>query len=126
MNHISALGLIFDIVGILGLFFTKIKSSWTIPTPQFDNSFLGFGVANNEQYAILKMQRDIVSLIDKVNIESKRMDRRSYIWLAMIILGFILQLSLILFCRPRAIISRGLIDNSAPLPANSTHLSMSP
>ena len=93
MNYyLNAIGLILDIIGVIGLYFTKIKGSWCISSPTFNHSNFGMGIANQEQAAIKKLHSDICKIIDDINLESKKLDKKSVKWLILILIGFTFQI----------------------------------
>lgn len=97
-KYLIIIGLITDIVGVTGLYFTKIKTKWEIPYPDFNVSFLWFGVANPEQEAINRLQQDINKVIDSVNSSIEKANRKSLFWFSLILLGFFFQLLSLCCC----------------------------
>lgn len=92
---LTIFGLLFDIVGVIGLFrsiskgFTKIQN---IYPPLANMGFYGFGISNPEQNAILELKKDLNIIIDTTNERNEQIHKKSEKWLFFIVLGFILQI----------------------------------
>jgi len=81
-NILSAIGLTLDIIGVLGLFFTKIQGIGIIEEPRLLKTYHDTSPFAKEMFAAIR----------KTNELNAKAHRGSYKWLACIILGFVLQL----------------------------------
>ncbi len=95
---INIVGLILDIAGVTGIYFTRIKGLGRIDNPFTIrlSSTMQWNEADEIKTRIDDLGKDILSrmnsMIEKTNQANERAHNKSLIWFALIAVGFLFQL----------------------------------
>ncbi len=87
---LNIIGLIFDMIGVIGLFNTKIAALGKFEKPEIRKMFSSNSAEHN---GIMSLYYSLITMIEKTNEKNKKAHDKSIKWLLIIIIGFLCQLS---------------------------------
>ena len=93
---VSSTGLILDIIGVFGLFYSRDKGLEVISQLNVyitSTSQFGHAVDDKIRIEIRNLKTEINSIIDKTARNNQRIFKRSKWWISLIVLGFVLQIA---------------------------------